>query len=506
MAEFGVEITLTSLPVCLAQASAPSWQSLSSRPTAPQEIEIVAAAAGATTAAEVSMPATTSLAAQAQEGADPARVGSRPTLSWPAICRWFPVSASPVVDYGKTSRRLRIAVLFDHLNAFSGGYEARCATGFTRSAARRATTCCSSMGDRSRRRSRRTRRTTPCTNLLRPDSADGIVLVSSLLSTHSGPSGVARLVERLAGATLCSVGIELPGVPSLVLDNRPGMEAVVEHLIRRHGCRKIAFLAGTAENPEATIRFDAYRAVLARHGLACDPALIARGHFRTNSAKVAMEEILARGWTSTASSRRMTRWRPGPWTSCASTAGGCPRTSRSRASTISLARLGNPPLTTVAQPFEQVADWAVRAIEEQLAGRAVPASTQVAARFVRRQSCGCGFEAYRRDTPATPLPLLTDATDHGPVVDRLDALRSVLAGLLGTGFTDGAGAAARLLDALRAVMGGQPEAFQEAIGGLLNNAGTDSERQRMLHSAICYLREELRGWSTCSSSASSSTD
>ena len=37
-----------------------------------------------------------------------------------------------------------------------------------------------------------------------------------------------------------------------------------------------------------------------------------------------------------------------------------------------LARLGNPPLTTVAQQFEQVADWAVRAIEEQLAGRAVP--------------------------------------------------------------------------------------------------------------------------------------
>ena len=34
-----------------------------------------------------------------------------------------------------------------------------------------------------------------------------------------------------------------------------------------------------------------------------------------------------------------------------------------------------------------------------------------------------------------------------------------------------------------------------AIVGLLDNAGTDNERQRMLHSAICYLREELRGWS-----------
>ena len=30
---------------------------------------------------------------------------------------------------------------------------------------------------------------------------------------------------------------------------------------------------------------------------------------------------------------------------------------------------------------------------------------------------------------------------------------------------------------------------------LLANAGTDNERQRMLHSAICYIRDELRGWS-----------
>ena len=72
------------------------------------------------------------------------------------------------------------------------------------------------------------------------------------------------------------------------------MEAVVEHLVRDHGRRKIAFLAGTPKNPEAKVRFDAYQAVLARHGIACDSALIARGQFRTNSAKVAMEEILAR--------------------------------------------------------------------------------------------------------------------------------------------------------------------------------------------------------------------
>ena len=31
---------------------------------------------------------------------------------------------------------------------------------------------------------------------------------------------------------------------------------------------------------------------------------------------------------------------------------------------------------------------------------------------------------------------------------------------------------------------------------MLDSAGTDNERQHLLHSAICYLREELRGWSS----------
>src|SRR4029079_10913967 len=64
-----------------------------------------------------------------------------------------------------------------------------------------------------------------------------------------------------------------------------------------------------------------------------------------------------------------------------------------------------------------------------------------------------------------------------------------------TGFSAGAPAAPKLLDGFRAEVGGQREAFHEAIVSLLDNAGADNERQRMLHSAICYVRDELRGWS-----------
>jgi DNA-binding LacI/PurR family transcriptional regulator/signal transduction histidine kinase/ActR/RegA family two-component response regulator len=384
-------------------------------------------------------------------------------------------------------QRLRIAVLLDHLNSFSGGYEAQLRDAI-HAACREAghhllLVYGGPVNDADN----------AIYELLRPDSVDGIMVVSSLLSTYCGASGVARLVERFAHAKICSIGIELPGVPSLVLDNRPGMEAVVEHLVRDHHCRKIAFLAGTPMNPEAEVRYDAYQTVLTRHGLARDPALVARGYFRTNSAKVAMDEILARGVAVDGVVAANDEMATGAIAVLRNHGLRVPQdVAVTGFDDLMLARLGDPPLTTVTQPFEQVADWAVGAIEAQKAGRAVPACTQLAARFVRRQSCGCGYEAYRRDSQVMSV---VQSAGTSSVVDRLEALGPVLAGLLRTSFSSGAAAATRLLDGLRAEVAGQSEAFHEAIVSLLDNAGTDNERQRMIQSAICYLRDELRGWS-----------
>jgi DNA-binding LacI/PurR family transcriptional regulator/signal transduction histidine kinase/ActR/RegA family two-component response regulator len=395
---------------------------------------------------------------------------------------------------GNPPHRLRIAALVDHLNAFSGGYEAQLRDALHAKCSAAGHHLLMVYGGPLEAPRPQDAADNAIYELLRPDSVDGVIVVSTLLSTYCGPSGVAKLAERFAHGTVCSVGIELPGVPSLVLENRPGMEAVVEHLIRDHGCRKIAFLAGTPENPEAKIRFDAYQAVLERHGIAFDPALIARGYFRTNRAKVAMEEILARGVDIDGVVAANDEMATGAIDVLRKHGLRVPQDIPVTGfDDLTLARLGNPPLTTVAQPFDQVADWAVRAIEDQIAGRQVPGCTEVAARFIRRQSCGCGYEAYRRDAPASAPD---HAVDAGSMADRLEALWPVLAGLLGTGFSNGAAAATQLLDGLRAEMGGQHEAFHEAIVGLLDNAGADNERQRMLHSGICYLHDELRAWSS----------
>jgi DNA-binding LacI/PurR family transcriptional regulator/signal transduction histidine kinase/ActR/RegA family two-component response regulator len=394
---------------------------------------------------------------------------------------------------GNAPHRLRIAVLLDHLNSFSGGYEAQLRDAIHAKCRAAGHHLLLIYGGPVEAPRPLDAADNAIYDLLATESVDGIIVVSSLLSTYCGPSGVARLVDRVAHARMCSIGIALPGVPSLVLDNRPGMEAVVEHLVRDHGRRKIAFLEGTPENPEAKVRLEAYQTVLSRHGIACDPALIARGYFRTNSAKVAMEEILARDVTIDGVVAANDEMATGAVDVLRKHGLRVPQDIPVTGfDDLMLARLGNPPLTTVAQPFDQVADWAVHAIEAQVAGRVVPARTEVAARFVRRQSCGCGYGAYRLDSQALPL---TESTGMGAVVDSLAMLWPVLAGLLGTGLSSGGAAATRLLDGLRAEIAGKRDAFHDALAALLDDAGTDNERQRMLHSAICYLRDELRGWS-----------
>lgn len=400
---------------------------------------------------------------------------------------------------GKPPRRLRIAVLLDRLNSFSGGYEAQLRDALHTRCRRAGHHLLLLYGGPVEAPHPADAADNALYELVGPESVDGIVVVSSLLSTFGGSDGVARFVQRLARASrapapsswrtkICSVGIELPGFPSLVLDNGPGMEAVVEHLVRVHGRRHIAFLAGTPNNPEAHVRFAAYQAVLARHGIAFDPALVAAGHFRPNLAKLAMDEILARGVpvdAVVATNDEM-----------ASAAIDVLRRRGLRVpqdvavtgfDDLMLARLGNPPLTTVAQPYDQVADWAICTVEDQLAGREVPPCTQVPARFVLRQSCGCGYDVHQ----SSAGPSVAGAS----VPDRVRALLPVITGLLRTGFANPQAAATRLLDGLRAEMDGRPDAFHQALAALLSGAGADGEQANTLQSAVCCLRDELRALS-----------
>src|SRR5262245_52951207 len=85
---------------------------------------------------------------------------------------------------GDASRRLRIAVLLDHLNSFSGGYEAQLRDAIHAKCREAGHHALLIYGGPLEARQPLDAADNAIYDLLRADSADGIIVVSSLLSTH----------------------------------------------------------------------------------------------------------------------------------------------------------------------------------------------------------------------------------------------------------------------------------------------------------------------------------
>jgi len=322
---------------------------------------------------------------------------------------------------------------------------------------------------------------------LRPGSFDGIVVVSSMLAAFCGPDPVTRLMASYRPASLCSVGLALPGIPSLVLDNAGGMEAVVEHMVRDHRIRRPVFLAGTPNNSEAHARFEAYKRVLDRNGIPFDPALVACGHFMPKQGRSAMDNLIASGVEFDGVVAANDNMAIGAIEALRKWGRRVPRDIPVTGfDDLPLAGLGSPALTTVAQPFDRMASLAIETIKDQLAGRPVQDCVVLPSQFVRRRSCGCEFDQHAR------LVSAAEEDDRTPSwQDRLAALGPKLERALRAHPEDAALVSQRLIESLRSALQGQYHAFPKAVGDLLEDIGDGDEHHRLLQEAIGWLRDEL---------------
>lgn len=330
--------------------------------------------------------------------------------------------------------------------------------------------------------------------LIHPGRVDGLVIVSTSLAGFCGAEGMARFAERYAGLPLCSIGIELPGVPSVLLDNRPGMTAVIEHVLTEHDCRRVAFLTGPLGNPEASLRFQVYCELLERHGIVYDPDLVANGHFMKTGGYSAMFEILERGVVVDAVVASNDTMALGAIEALRERGyhvpGDIPVTGFDD---LLLSRLSNPALTTVGQPFLTMTQAALHVVLEQLAGRPVPECLALPGQVVVRRSCGCnpltygaGFGIFD-NSATTPSAWLSEHSSE---------IRIALARRLSRMDEDGLREADQLLAALEQALWGNADAFYRALEGMLESAGAGNERYRALHDAVAQMRQEFSSVTT----------
>lgn len=123
---------------------------------------------------------------------------------------------------------------------------------------------------------------------------DGIIMFSGRLSDAAVKDFARRVPIVVTGRSL-----KAPGVCSLQIDDRDGALLATRHLIGL-GHRRIAFITGSENHPDAQQRFEGYRAALQEAKIAFDPNLVLPGDWHEEGGLRATTQLVESGHDFTA--------------------------------------------------------------------------------------------------------------------------------------------------------------------------------------------------------------
>lgn len=223
---------------------------------------------------------------------------------------------------------------------------------------------------------------------------DGMVVLGGSLSNFCGVDRFVPWLEQFRHLPVVTIGLELAGHATVRTDNDVGMYGAVSHLIEVHGRRKIAFVRGPAEGPEAEARYRAYRRALADHEIALEERLIVEAGLGRDSGMAAVAELFDKRHLSSTLLDAIVGVND-------DVARGVLEELKRRSVVVpdqvallgfddaASARAANPPLSTVNQRVEQQSFDAMRLVLEAVEKGRAPESLVLESVPVYRASCGC---------------------------------------------------------------------------------------------------------------------
>jgi len=318
-------------------------------------------------------------------------------------------------------------------------------------------------------------------DLVASNRVDGIVLLSSVIEGFHDLRLLYSRLCRLQSIPLCSIGLRLDGVPSIIVDNADGMKCVVNHLARQHGVRRFAFMSGPKGHAECEERLGATREALQGCGIALPDEAIAYGNFSTESGISGTHELLNRLGTFDAVVAANDDMALGVVEALRRRGLRCPLDVRVTGfDDAPSSRIGTPLLTTVRQPVQQLGVRAAESILAAWRGESRPMLSKVPTQAVLRESCGCDLKLV--------------STGSVPTLGEHDVVPQ-LESLLGNVMRDTPRCAVLANDLVRSVESaalGQPHALQLSLQRLLNEACDAASEFTYLLPVVACLRTYQR--------------
>lgn len=129
-------------------------------------------------------------------------------------------------------------------------------------------------------------------NLMNYDMVDGVITLGESIID---PQVVVRVNAECEKRGIPIINVNDPEhrlAHNVELSDERAMEKVIEHLIEKHGCRKIDFINGFRNNLQSDQRLNAYKEVLKAHGIPFEEERIAYGEF-WRKAEGCTEQLVA---------------------------------------------------------------------------------------------------------------------------------------------------------------------------------------------------------------------
>jgi len=178
--------------------------------------------------------------------------------------------------------------------------------------------------------------------------------------------------------------------PCVRIEDRSGARQITDHLIERHGRRRIAFLRGPEGNEDSVLREEGYREALAVHGIPFTAALIGDGEFYEGPARATVARWLAEGLEFDAIFAGDDGSASGALAALVEAGKRVPQdVALVGFDDAPVARYLNPRLTTVRAPSDLVGREAIRQLVRLVEGGEADPVTILPTELVIRQSCGC---------------------------------------------------------------------------------------------------------------------
>lgn len=230
---------------------------------------------------------------------------------------------------------------------------------------------------------------------------DGIIIISGCLSGFIDQHSFEDFVSHFRPIPMISINYPVLDIPAVTIDNKSGIRESVRHFVKVHKLTRIAFVKGPEKHPEAEARYLAYLEGLEEMGIPFDPSLVVSGNFISDTGHKAVHELLdvrkIRPQAIISSNDPMLI---GVVEALKERKIKVPsEIAVSGFDDINEVKAGNPPATTVRQPFLAQMEKAFNNLFKIMNGLPADDLEPLPSKLIIRQSCGC-FENLMLDISA----------------------------------------------------------------------------------------------------------